>query len=117
MRIYLDNAATTSVAPEALEAMLPYFSEKFGNPSSIHQYGRETKAAIEKARKSVAQMLNAAPAEIVFTSGGTETANLVIHGAVHDLQVTRMITSKIEHHCVLHTAESLFRRLKVDYVS
>lgn len=117
MRIYLDNAATTPVAPEALEAMLPYFSGKFGNPSSIHRYGRETKAAIEKARKSIAQMLNAASAEIIFTSGGTETANMVIHGSVHHLGITRMITSRIEHHCVLHTAESLFRRLKVDHAS
>lgn len=117
MKIYLDNAATTPVAPEVLEAMLPYFCEKFGNPSSIHQYGREAKAAIEKARKRIARMLNAAPGEIFFTSGGTETANLVIHGAVYALQVTRMITSRIEHHCVLHTAESLFRRLKVEYVS
>jgi cysteine desulfurase len=114
MKIYLDNAATTPVAPEVLEAMLPYFSQKFGNPSSIHQYGREAKAAIEKARKSIAQMLNAAPAEIIFTSGGTETANMVIHSAVYDLHVTRIITSKIEHHCILHTIESLFRRLRVD---
>jgi len=113
----LDNAATTKVAPEVLEAMLPYFSEKFGNPSSIHAYGRETKAAIERARKSIARLLNAAPAEIFFTSGGTETANLVIQRAVLDLQVTRVVTSRIEHHCVLHTAESLFRRLKVEYVT
>ncbi len=116
MKIYLDNAATTPVAPEVLEAMLPYFSRKFGNPSSIHQYGREAKAAIEQARKHIAKMLNCAPAEIFFTSGGTESANLVIHGAVYDLGVTRMITSKIEHHCVLHTAESLFRRLRIDCV-
>ncbi|HXH19656.1 MAG TPA: cysteine desulfurase family protein [Chitinophagales bacterium] len=117
MRIYLDNAATTPAAREVVEAMLPYFAEKFGNPSSIHQYGREAKAAIEKARKSIARMLNAAPAEIIFTSGGTESANMIIYGAVFDLQVTRLITSRIEHHCVLHTAESLFRRLKVEYVS
>lgn len=117
MKVYLDNAATTPVAPEVTEAMLPYFSNKFGNPSSIHYFGREAKAAIEKARKSIAYMLNAAPAEIIFTSGGTESANLVIQGAVRDLQVTRVITSPIEHHCVLHTCESLFRRLKTEFVA
>lgn len=116
MQVYLDNAATTSVAPEVLQAMLPYFSEKYGNPSSIHQFGREAKAAIEKARKSIAQMLNAAPAEIFFTSGGTETANLVLQRAVDDLGVTRIITSPIEHHCVLHTIETLYRRVRTDYV-
>ncbi len=96
--------------------MLPFFAEKYGNPSSIHSYGREAKAALEKARKSIAQMLNAAPAEIFFTSGGTETANMIIHQAVHCLGVSRLITSRIEHHCVLHTADSLFRRLSVNYV-
>src|SRR5688572_9069780 len=116
MQVYLDNAATTPVAPEVLSAMLPYFSEKYGNPSSIHQFGREAKAAIEKARKSIAQMLNAAPAEIFFTSGGTETANLVIQRAIDDLGVTRIVTSKIEHHCVLHTVETLYRRVKTEFV-
>lgn len=116
MKIYLDNAATTPLAPEALEVMLPYFSEKYGNPSSIHQFGREAKVAIEKARKSIAQMLNVAPAEIFFTSGGTETANLVIQRAIDDLGVTRIVTSHLEHHCVLHTIESLFRRIKTEYV-
>jgi len=116
LKIYLDNAATTPLAPEVLEAMLPFFSEKYGNPSSIHQFGREAKAAIEKARKSIAQMLNAAPAEIFFTSGGTETANLVIQRVIDDLGVTRVITSRIEHHCVLHTIESLYCRLKVEFV-
>jgi cysteine desulfurase len=117
MSIYFDNAATTPIAPEAVEAMLPYFGEKFGNPSSIHRFGREAKAAIEKSRKNMAQYLNAAPAEIFFTSGGTESANMVITGAVRDLAVTRLITSRVEHHCVLHTAQSLFRRLKTDFVS
>jgi len=116
MNIYLDNAATTPLAPEALEAMLPFFREKFGNPSSIHQFGREAKAAIEKARKNIARMLNAAPAEIFFTSGGTESANLVIQRAAEDLGVTRVITSRIEHHCVLHTLDALFRRLKTEFV-
>ncbi|GIV33189.1 MAG: cysteine desulfurase [Chitinophagales bacterium] len=116
MRVYLDNAATTPVAPEVVEAMMPYFTEHYGNPSSIHAHGRAARAALEKARKTIAGLLHAAPAEIFFTSGGTETANLIIYQAVHHLGVSRIITSKMEHHCVLHTAESLFRRLKIDYV-
>lgn len=102
-RIYLDNAATTSLDPEVLEAMMPYLTEKFGNPSSIYSYGRETRMAIELARKSVAKILNAHPAEIFFTSGGTESSNTAIHGAVNDLGCTRIITSPIEHHATLHT--------------
>ena len=77
-RIYLDNAATTSLDPEVLEAMMPYLTEKFGNPSSIYSYGRESRLAIETARKSVAKLLNAHPAEIFFTSGGTESSNTAI---------------------------------------
>lgn len=110
MRVYLDNAATTPLDPEVFEAMLPYFNEKFGNPSSIHAYGRETKAAIEKARKVIAGLLNASVGEIFFTSGGTETANLIIQGAVRDLGVKHIITSHIEHHCVLHPIEYLAKQ-------
>ncbi len=106
-RIYLDNAATTSLDPEVLEAMMPYFTEKFGNPSSIYSYGRETRMAIEFARKSVAKILNARPAEIFFTSGGTESSNTAIHGAINDLGCTHIITSPIEHHATLHTVEQI----------
>ncbi|MEO7800770.1 MAG: cysteine desulfurase family protein [Ginsengibacter sp.] len=106
-RIYLDNAATTSLDPEVLDAMMPYLTEKFGNPSSIYSYGRETRMAIELARKSVAKILNAHPAEIFFTSGGTESSNTAIHGAINDLGCKRIITSPIEHHATLHTVEEI----------
>jgi cysteine desulfurase len=104
-RIYLDNAATTPLDPLVLEAMMPYLTEKFGNPSSIYSYGRETKMAIEKARKSVAKMLNARPAEIFFTSGGTESSNTAILTAIRDLGCKQIITAPIEHHATLHTVE------------
>ncbi len=106
-KIYFDNAATTSLAPEVLESMMPYLTEKFGNPSSIYSYGRETKIAIEGARKKVAGILNAHPAEIFFTSGGTESSNMAIQTAVRDLKCTHIITSPIEHHAVSHTVEHL----------
>lgn len=106
-RIYFDNAATTQLDPEVLEAMMPYLTEKFGNPSSIYSYGRESRMAIENARKSVAKILNAHPAEIFFTSGGTESSNTAICAAVKDLECTRIISSKIEHHATLHTIEEL----------
>ncbi len=106
-RIYFDNAATTSLHPEVLKAMMPYFTEKFGNPSSIYSYGRETRMAIEMARKSVAKILNAHPAEIFFTSGGTESSNTAINASVADLGCRHIITSVIEHHATLHTVEHL----------
>ena len=83
-RIYFDNAATTSLDPEVLEAMMPYFTDKFGNPSSIYSYGRESRMAIEQARKSVAKILGAKPSEIFFTSGGTESSNTALHAAIFD---------------------------------
>ncbi|MCC7400380.1 MAG: cysteine desulfurase [Chitinophagaceae bacterium] len=104
-RIYLDNAATTPLDKEVLEAMLPYLTEKFGNPSSIYSYGRETRLAIENARKSVARLLNAHPGEIFFTSGGTESNNAAILSATRDMGCRHIITSPIEHHAVLHTVE------------
>lgn len=107
MRVYLDNAATTPMAPEVLEAMMPFFKDHFGNPSAQHAFGRETRAAIEQARKSVAGHLQAKASEIVFTSGGTESNNLALMCAVRDLGVQRIITSPIEHHCVLHTVDWL----------
>ena len=106
-RIYFDNAATTSLDPAVLDTMMPYLVEKFGNPSSIYSYGRETKMAIEQSRKSVAKILNAHPAEIFFTSGGTESSNTAITAAVKDLGCTNIITSAIEHHATLHTVENL----------
>lgn len=109
-RIYLDNAATTSLDPEVLEAMMPYLTEKFGNPSSIYSYGRESRLAIETARKTVAKLLNAHPAEIFFTSGGTESSNTAITASVHDLHCRHIISSRIEHHATLHTIESLYHR-------
>jgi cysteine desulfurase len=109
-RIYLDNAATTALDPQVLEAMMPFLTEKYGNPSSIYSYGRETRLAIESSRKSVAKILNAHPAEIFFTSGGTEASNTAIFSAVRDLGCTHIITSPIEHHATLHTVEYLKNR-------
>lgn len=109
-RIYFDNAATTDLDPKVLEAMMPYLTEKFGNPSSIYSYGRESRLAIENARKSVGKILNAHPAEIFFTSGGTESSNTAITAAVRDLGCTHIISSPLEHHATLHTVEHLHRR-------
>lgn len=117
-RIYFDNAATTALDPIVLDAMMPYLTQKFGNPSSIYSYGRETKMAIETARKSIAKILNAHPAEIFFTSGGTESSNTAIQASVRDLGCKRIITSRIEHHAVTHTVEYLDNRdvVKVCFV-
>ena len=104
-RIYFDNAATTALDKEVLDVMLPYLTEKFGNPSSIYSYGRESKMAIETARKSVAKLLNANPGEIFFTSGGTESDNMAISTAIRDLGCKHIISSAVEHHAVLHTVE------------
>jgi cysteine desulfurase len=106
-RIYFDNAATTSLDPEVLKAMMPYLTIHFGNPSSIYSYGRESRMAIENSRKTVARLLNAHPAEIFFTSGGTESSNTAITAAVRDLGCKRIITSPIGHHATLHTVEYL----------
>lgn len=118
MRIYLDNAATTPLDKEVLNAMLPYLSEKFGNPSSIYSYGRESRLAIENARKTVARILHAHPAEIFFTSGGTESSNTAIISSVRDLGCSHIITSPVEHHATLHTVEYLRHRGEavVEYV-
>jgi cysteine desulfurase len=117
-RIYFDNAATTALAPEVLEKMMPYLTEKFGNPSSIYSYGRETKMAIESARKKIASILDAHPAEIFFTSGGTESSNTALVASIRDLGCKRIITSPIEHHAVSHTVQYLDNQdmAKVDYV-
>ena len=114
MRIYFDNAATTALDQKVLEAMMPYFTEKFGNPSSIYSYGRESRLAIEMARKTVAKILGANPSEIFFTSGGTESSNTAILAAVRDLGCKRIITSPIEHHAVLHTVEYLKEKAEIE---
>lgn len=104
-RIYFDNAATTALDREVLEAMLPYMTDHFGNPSSIYSYGRETRLAVENARKTVARILGVKPGSIFFTSGGTESNNTAIAASIRDLGCTHIITSPIEHHAVLHTVE------------
>jgi cysteine desulfurase len=104
-RIYFDNAATTPLDKEVLDAMLPYMTSQFGNPSSIYSYGRESRLAIENARKTVARLLNAHPGEIFFTSGGTESNNTAILSSIRDLGCRHIISSKVEHHAVLHTVE------------
>ncbi len=108
-RVYLDYAATTPVDPGVVEAMLPYFTEKFGNPSSIYSYGQEAKSAIEQARGSVADLIGARPEEIVFTSGGTEADNYALKGTAFALQAkgNHIITSAIEHHAVIETCKFL----------
>ncbi|HET8825138.1 MAG TPA: cysteine desulfurase family protein [Terriglobales bacterium] len=107
-RVYLDNNATTPVLPEVLDAMHPYFGEHFGNASSIHHHGQETRAAVERARESVATLLGCRPAEVVFTSGGTEADNLAIFGLVHSGD--HVVTSTIEHHAVLNSCKQLQER-------
>src|ERR1700678_2214057 len=104
-RIYLDNNATTPVLPEVFEVMRPYFGEHFGNASSIHHHGQETRAAVERARDSVAALLGCRSAEVVFTSGGTEGDNLAIAGLTG--AGDHVITSSIEHHAVLHSCKHL----------
>jgi cysteine desulfurase len=122
--IYLDHAATTPLDPRVLEAMLPYLTGRFGNPSSIHRLGREARQALDEARESVAEVLNASPQEIIFTSSGTEADNLAIQGVAQALSLegrgNHIIVSAIEHHAVLHTGDYLERfgfqvtRLPVD---
>lgn len=107
MNIYLDNAATTPIDPQVVEAMVPILRENFGNPSSIHSDGRIARSIIEKSRKKVASFFNASPSEFFFTSGGTEADNMILRCSVEDLGVKHIITSPLEHHAVLHTAEEL----------
>ncbi|MGH7461630.1 MAG: cysteine desulfurase family protein, partial [Longimicrobiales bacterium] len=107
-RVYLDNNSTTPVLPEVLEAMRPYFAEQFGNASSIHHHGQQTRAAVERARESVAALLNCRAAEIVFTSGGTEGDNLALAGLMQSGD--HLVASTIEHHAVLNAAKQLQER-------
>ena len=107
MNIYFDNAATTPLRTEVISSISEVMQECFGNPSSTHAFGRTAKTHIETARKEIAKQINAAPQEIIFTSGGTESDNMILHCAVKDLGVKRIISSPIEHHAVLHAMEAL----------
>ena len=117
-KVYLDNAATTAIRPEVIAEMVKVMGEDFGNPSSTHSFGRHAKSILELSRKTVAKQLNAMAQEILFTSGGTEANNWAITSAVKDLGVKRIISSKVEHHAVLHVIEflNLNSDVRVDYV-
>ena len=106
-KIYLDNAATTPLDPDVVDAMVAIMKNTYGNPSAVHAMGRQARVVVEEVRKKVSSFINAAPAEIIFTAGGTEADNMVIRSAVIDLGVNHIITSPIEHHAVLDTAEKI----------
>jgi cysteine desulfurase len=118
MKVYLDNAATTPLDREVIDAMIPVMEEGYGNPSSIHAFGRSARSLVERARKSVAKHLNCAPGEIFFTSGGTEADNMAIRSGMLDLGLNHAITTPIEHHAVGHTLEDLAEKglIKLSYV-
>ena len=118
MRVYFDNAATTPLDPEVFETMKPFMLEDFGNPSSTHAHGRKVRAAIESARKKVAELLNCTPGEIIFTSGGTEADNTLIRCSIDTYQLEHAISTPIEHHAVTHTLETLEKegKIKLHYV-
>ena len=107
MQVYFDNASTTPLLPEVQEAMIKVIKEDYGNPSSIHLRGRRSRILVEDARKTIAQGLNASTGEIFFTSGATEANNTVLLGAINSLGVKRIITTAIEHHCILHTIDHI----------
>ena len=117
-KVYLDNASTTQLRSEVIQEMTKILTEDYGNPSSTHGFGRNAKSILELSRKSIAKQLNVASQEIVFTSCGTEANNWILRSAVKDLEVKRIITSKIEHHAVLYTVQALQREfdIQVDYV-
>lgn len=118
-RIFLDNASTTPIDPQVMAVMSDAMHHLYGNPSSIHAEGRAARAAIEQARKSIAHILGASIGEIFFTSGGTESSNMVIKNAVRDLGIQRIISSPIEHHCVLHAIEAvqLTHQVEVEWLN
>ena len=107
MRVYLDNAATTALDPEVIKEISTVMESHFGNPSSIHAHGREARTVIEKSRKTVASFLNTSPSEIFFTSGGTEADNMAIRCGILDHNIKHAVTTRIEHHAVLHTLEAM----------
>lgn len=115
-RVYLDNAATTAIRPEVVDEMANVMKNVFGNPSSTHVFGREAKALIELSRKNIAQRLNVSPAEIYFTSCGTESNNTIIRSCVNDLNVTRIITTDLEHKCVLESIKDIEYRGKAEVI-
>ncbi len=119
MRVYLDNAATTPVDKEVLKEMYQVMESQYGNPSSIHAHGREVRTIIEKARKTVAGLLHASPAEFFFTSGGTEADNMAIRCGIIDHDIKHAVTSRIEHHAVVHTLEALEKSglIKLSFVN
>jgi cysteine desulfurase len=118
-KIYLDNASTTQIRPEVIDEMIRVLSNDYGNPSSTHSIGRNAKGILETSRKTIAKLINASAQEIIFTSSATEANNLILRSAVRDLRVKRIITSKIEHHAVLHTVQALQKEynILVDYVA
>ena len=118
-KVYLDNASTTAMRPEVIQEMTKIMLEDYGNPSSTHSFGRNGKTILELSRKSIAKHLNCTAQEIIFTSGGTEADNWILRSSVEDLKVERIITSKIEHHAVLHTVWALQDeyKIQVDYVN
>src|ERR1700712_3355141 len=107
MRVYFDNAATTPIDPEVLKEMYKVMENHYGNPSSIHGHGREARSIIEKSRKTIANLLHTSPAEIFFTSGGTEADNTAIRCGIVDNKLTHAISSRLEHHAVIHTLEAM----------
>ena len=117
-KIYLDNAATTALRPEVAAEMMEILQNEYGNPSSSHSFGRTAKSKLELSRKTIAQFLNVSAQEIIFTSGATEANNWILQNAVVNLNIKRIITSKIEHHAVLHAVEFLQRKyeIQVDFV-
>ena len=114
MQVYMDNAATTPLDMEVFEAMTPYMLEHFGNPSSIHAHGRQVRAAIERARKTIATLLHASPAEIFFTSGGTEADNAALFGTIRSGPIRHVISSPLEHHAVLHSLETMEKNGEIE---
>jgi len=118
-RVFLDNAATTPMAPEIINMMSEMMKTHFANPSSVHSYGRESKIVVENARKKIASLLNTSPGSIFFTSGGTEADNMAIKCGIHDHKITHAITSKISHHAVLYPLEDLEKEgiIKLSYVN
>ena len=119
MKVYLDNAATTPMAPEIIELMSEMMKTNFGNPSSIHEFGRKSKIIVENSRKTIATLLNAAPKTIFFTSGGTEADNMAIKCGIHNHNITHAITSKLSHHAVLYPLEDLATegKIKLSYIN
>src|SRR6195952_1497886 len=118
MRVYLDNAATTPLDPEVMKEMCKVMENTYGNPSSIHSHGREARTLIERSRKTIANLLHTSPAEIFFTSSGTEADNMAIRCGINDHNITHAITTRLEHHAVLHTLEAMEKSgtIKLSYV-